>query len=108
MQLKRAVLAMRLHPWFRLDDRHVERTHTPTLRGTLDVPTERLREDLVAETNADERLTGIMYVAHEAFERFDPFVLVVHGKARAGAYVDVASIRRDGNVALTNVEPCET
>src|ERR1700682_3832835 len=97
--LQLAMILLRLHPLFRLDNRHVEYTHPPTRLSAADMTAERLREHLVAETNADEGLACVVYVAHASFERFYPVALVVHGKARAGADIGIACVRCGRNIA---------
>ena len=105
--LQIAVMLQRLHPWLGLYDRHVEHTDAPALLGFCDVTAERLREHLVAEAHAHEGLAGVVNVAHESLQRVDPRVLVVHREPRAGAEVDVARIRRRGDIPPADVEARE-
>ena len=84
-------------------DLRVDRPDAPTDGRLLRAAADRMRQQLMAEADADERRVGGADVAHESLQPRDPLGVVVDGEARAGREPAVALVGRRRQHAVHRV-----
>src|SRR5262245_22747588 len=91
---QRTVFERGLHALEALDDLVVLHADTPPIDRALDATAKCLREQLMAEADANKRALAVDRLEHELFDVLDPRLVVVHRKAARGAEPAIALVER--------------